>query len=547
MIPTAAPRSQPPNWIYLGFILLIAGLFAYNHRFIQDDAYISFQYAKHFALGQGLVWYPGSTEFGYTSFLFTVGVGLLMKLGIAEEAAALAISVPAFFGAIATTFAIARRLSFSTVAPILAVVALATHPTFTAYATGGLETSLQTFLVLATYYEYVRWMQSGDRWPIRWLGTFAAFALLTRLDSALLLLPVYVGLGVSVLRRRDYASLGLWLEGVWQPLIAVGGLLAFDTVYYGQPFPTTFYAKVDGGWHWQGGIAYLASYARSRALLPVGAMMLLLGTAIRRHGHLAYALLWLCPILIWLAYIIKIGGDFMEFRLLVPILPFCYLLAASLLGPLTTFRARWTAVLMGVVILAGNIIQRTYFVDGIDVNMIESTVHLNSWVKGEPANWSEVGKVLRRLFFTGASSDVKIAVTAAGAIPYYSDLPAVDMHGLNTRGVLVHGSHHMDRPGHRIQATLPWMQEQGVNLVIGHPSFVSLSPGQHAPPQATASYFSSRPPFLVLIPVNPRRCVVATYLNRHETVEARLREGSIFRYPVDGAGNEHAGVNIVAQ
>ncbi len=39
---------------------------------LQDDAYISFRYAKNAALGHGLVYNPGEPVEGYTNFLWTV-------------------------------------------------------------------------------------------------------------------------------------------------------------------------------------------------------------------------------------------------------------------------------------------------------------------------------------------------------------------------------------------------------------------------------------------------------------------------------------------
>ena len=45
---------------------------AWNLRFVQDDAYISFRYAENLALGRGLVWNEGERVEGYTNFLWTV-------------------------------------------------------------------------------------------------------------------------------------------------------------------------------------------------------------------------------------------------------------------------------------------------------------------------------------------------------------------------------------------------------------------------------------------------------------------------------------------
>src|ERR1700728_1695093 len=105
--------------IALGVIACIAAYCAYIHHFIQDDAFIAFRYARHFAQGQGLVWQPGSDEYGYTNFLFALLVAFLMKLGFEADAAAFIISIPTYFISLALTFFISRATARSRLAPLV--------------------------------------------------------------------------------------------------------------------------------------------------------------------------------------------------------------------------------------------------------------------------------------------------------------------------------------------------------------------------------------------------------------------------------------------
>ena len=41
-------------------------------RFVQDDAFITYRYARNLARGEGLVFNPGERVEGYTNFLWTV-------------------------------------------------------------------------------------------------------------------------------------------------------------------------------------------------------------------------------------------------------------------------------------------------------------------------------------------------------------------------------------------------------------------------------------------------------------------------------------------
>jgi hypothetical protein len=77
--------------------------------------------------------------------------------------------------------------------------------------------------------------------------------------------------------------------------------------------------------------------------------------------------------------------------------------------------------------------------------------------------------------FSESANTVKIATTAAGAIPYYSRLPTVDMLGLNDKWVARNGPIVSSRPGHQKRATMEYLVKQNVNLVVGHPQVELIS------------------------------------------------------------------------
>src|SRR5262245_16319000 len=49
--------------------------------FLNDDAFISYRYAKNWVDGLGLVFNPGEHVEGYTNFLWTILIGVFVKLG----------------------------------------------------------------------------------------------------------------------------------------------------------------------------------------------------------------------------------------------------------------------------------------------------------------------------------------------------------------------------------------------------------------------------------------------------------------------------------
>ena len=522
--------------ILLVFVLCVAAWFAYIHQFIQDDAFISFRYAKNFAEGKGLVWYPGSDEYGYTNFLFTLLTGLLMKLGIGVPAAAFFISVPAYFGSIVVTFLIGRHISNTLWVPFFATMALATHLTFSAYATGGLETSLQTFFVLAAYYQFFLGIDSVQRRSLVLLGIFSALALLTRLDSALLLYPAYVILLVQVIER--WQAKGQDAKETVQNFIAACAiptgtvllLMLFCYLYYGYPLPNTFYIKIDSVWYLENGREFFTSYLKTQAYTP----LILLGIWLyiksgRPLKYWRHTIILLLPVTMWAIYILHIGGDFMEYRLLVPVLPFFYLMVFE--GILNGKATGRKCVGLGALLLVAALVHGRgyYYLPDLRPNTfsVVTLKMLQMQIGDKPNNWITVGQKLHKLFYTGQPDDVKIATTAIGAIGYYSELPAVDQLGLNTRDIVIHGKPYTNRPGHRTKITTEYMRAQGVNLVIDHPLYVNRPRLCNDLPRWPYHENVPLSP-MVFIPIDGGRFLLAYYLTPHPRVEELLVNKRIF-------------------
>lgn len=515
-------------------ILAVAAVFAYRNFFLQDDAYIAFRYAAHFAAGDGLVWYPGSQEYGYTSFLFTFLTGLGLKTGMQAEIVAPLLSIPAYLASIALTFFIGRRISGSWAVPVISSLALATHLTFSAYATGGLETSLQTCLILAAYHRLICWRQLPPaRWHLAAIGLYAALAMLTRLDSVILLCPLYGALALSLGKQR-------LLQAIWAvalPLLCVGGLLWACNAYYGHPLPNSFYVKMDHGWPIGNGLLYLFSYVQAQGYLPL--YLIAFWLVLRRDADVIAPasynrLLVAAPLVIWLTYLLYIGGDFMEFRFLVPVLPFFYLLMSDLIMGKCSRSSKPVAAILLLLILYANDSQRHYFTASHNVNAagVESLETLDSMIRAREVNWPMAGKSLHRLFYTGRADDVKISVTAAGAIPYYSGLPVLDELGLNSLDVLHHAEPLPEqKPGHRLRATSDYIRGQRVNLMIGFPNFIHQSGNRYdCAPIPAVMYNAVKDTPIVFIPLENGYYLAAYYMNPHPAVDALIRSHTILRY-----------------
>ncbi len=546
------------HYLNTAVVFLIAAFFAHKNYFIQDDAYIAFTYARNFTEGHGLVWYPGSTEYGYTNFLYTLVTGIIMMAGIHPEYISAVLNFSAYILALWLVYQITLKSTNFRLAGFCAVLALATHHTFSAYASSGLETMVVTALVLGFYTSLI--FSYVDKNPFRiWqLALLASAALLTRLDSALLLFPGYIWIaiqsGLFSSPLKCLSQKGLWvMAGI--PTLAVLCLLGWAYSYYGYALPNTFYAKIPDGQSmiWLGKsfmLKYFSLHNYIPAYLAGFAALSMIWLAIRRQWQPLPPLLCLTIVIaMWLSYVVYIGGGFMEFRLLVPILPFFIIITTipiiriaqhsdSLQFPLH--------VGLGIVLitlLSSNMIydrnQKNKGMFGFP-GFIETTHHLDNWITA-PNGWINTGKSLHKLLHHSDHPPVSIATTAVGSIGYYSQLPITDLHGLNSRAVLNkykpfeyrpgrHRAPPPPRPGHTIIATDQLLESEGVNLNIFHPQTFCKQGQYYKHFHKKVRVFPYKLYRTIFIPLNKKCFVVADYRKTHPRIEKLLANGTILDY-----------------
>ena len=515
----ASPLAR--SWLWLAVAL--ASALAWSNRFLLDDAYIAFRYAANLAHGHGLVWNPGERVEGYTNFLWTLLLAGGIALHVDPAASSMALGMACFVGSLLATFELALRLTGSVQAAYLALLLLGTHYTFTAFATSGLETQMQCFLLVLTALAALPPRAAAVASEARLLGfsLLVAAALLTRLDSLLVAGPIALAVLVRTLtepRRDRAAALVLLLAPC---ALTVGTWLAWKRAYYGSFLPNTLLAKLPVAHAPVRAMRYLRAYVNSYLLAPLALAVVIGAPRLARAGGLQLGGLALL-ILFWAGYLLRIGGDFMEFRLLAPILPFAFVLASWALDSVVTvwpLRAGLVAIT-----LVGSWLHATRY-DRHPSGWIESVTRLAGHLERPAENWSGIGHALGRAF--GEGSSVSVATTAAGAIPYYSGLPAVDMLGLTDPWVVRHGVPLGDQPGHVRIAPLRYLIARRVNLLIAHP--IVLAPGEavtrlpHLGEPVGAQLVGRR---VLQIPIGSGYRVLAIYLTPHPAVDAAIaREG----------------------
>jgi arabinofuranosyltransferase len=305
---------------------LLLALFSYVfyvNAWIGDDAYITFRTIDNFVNGYGLRWNVAERVQAFTHPLWLMLVALFYRVTReplwTSYAISYALCVTALFG----VWARHRPRSQA----IVLVLLLLSSKAFMDYTSSGLENPLSYFLLVLFYQPFLREKFDGPiaRARILYYFLIGSLAFLNRQDSILLLAGPLAWLGIRALREhrlRALPVLALATAPAW-------GWELFSIVYYGFPFPNTYYAKmnmpgVPPSLLWRhGGFYLLNSVQFDPVTVCAIAAALLLAATSRRLRPALIAI----SILLHLLYVVSIGGDFMTGRFLT--LPF---LVAALLA-----------------------------------------------------------------------------------------------------------------------------------------------------------------------------------------------------------------------
>ena len=267
-----------------------------------DDAYISFRTIDNLVQGEGLVYNPGERVQAFTHPLWlllhvpfyaltgniyyvTIFLSMLLSLGTAAVVAR----------------TVGSRLAWGLV-PLLIILS----KSLTEYSSSGLENPLTHFLLACFAWVYLE--RRDHPRQLFWLGLLFALLFVNRMDAILLLFPA---LAWRSWQGRGWRALGLVALGML-PIVAWE---AFSVVYYGFPFPNTAYAKlgtgIGNGELSRAGLRYLFdSWKRDPLTLTFIVFGIGLGLRDRVTRPLAVGSL------LYLLYVLRIGGDFMSGRFL---------------------------------------------------------------------------------------------------------------------------------------------------------------------------------------------------------------------------------------
>lgn len=305
--------SQRGKRIVLFVLWILFTLIVTSNAWLGDDAYITFRTIDNFLSGYGLRWNIAERVQSYSHPLWMMALTVLSIVhnDIYHTSIYFSIALTAI-ASFALLFALSRSLTMS-----LAICgAMIFSKAFVDYSTSGLENPLTHFLIVAFYVIYFRFSKSPK--SIFAMYLIAGLAFLNRMDTILVLLPALARLLIYHRPSRNWKL----IAGAAAP-VAMWEFFSF--IYYGSLVPNTAYAKLGTGIPTselavQAAHYYLNSLLLDHLTLPFIIIGIVSHYAIRRKlGN---------PVVegavLYLIYIVKIGGDFMSGRFFaLPFLLIC--------------------------------------------------------------------------------------------------------------------------------------------------------------------------------------------------------------------------------
>ncbi|MBN1779918.1 hypothetical protein JW948_02235 [bacterium] len=417
-------------------ILLWAGiavlplLFFYSHvryymPFLSDDSLISLRYAERLLQGHGLTWTDGHRVEGYSNLLWVLCCAGLGALGFDLVAAARILGFLCMAGVPAAALFWFTK-AFPGRSPLFLLpgfAGFAFSGTMAIWAIGGLEQPLIAFLLawsLAFGLLMFRSKSGSGSWG--WLLSLCLGLLaVTRPDGPLFTAGIILSVWLNGLRTSTIKRM---IQIAALPVLFYGGQLIFRYIYYGEWVPNTALVKISpSDTHLAMGLRYVwLAFTTHLPLSLAGTVLIII--LIGRRQTRAAAMPLLMTAGIWLLYLVFIGGDiFLAFRHMVPVMT--VLVFILILGSVTLWdglaRPGWRTglVLAGLVTLAVFHGQQFRY-----ENRFNKKAVYERW------EWDgkTIGLFLRQVF---GSQQPLLAVDAAGALPFWSGLPCVDMLGLN--------------------------------------------------------------------------------------------------------------------
>lgn len=328
-----------PYWLPVVLLVVLYMLVITRRAWIGDDAFITLRTVDNFVSGHGPVYNVGERVQSYThplwmlllsAFYFFTREPFYTTLFISLVISSLAVLVLVF------GLGVDRR------GALFALVVLTLSNAYVDYSTSGLENGLTHLLLITFLAVFLRAASSPRKlWALSFI---AALGVVNRMDTGLLFLPA--------LLYEFWRTPATWRQRLVLGAAGMAPFLLwelFSLIYYGFLVPNTAVAKlnidVPTTALWQQGAIYLLESLRFD---PITLLVILVGMVAAVWGRQLRGLIIAAGALLYLVYLVNIGGDFMSGRFLTaPLLCMVVVIALQRLDQLSTEAA--AIALAGVV------------------------------------------------------------------------------------------------------------------------------------------------------------------------------------------------------
>jgi arabinofuranosyltransferase len=350
----AARHSRATGRLEIVLLLavsLLVLLLGWQMRWTSDDGFINFRIVENLLNGDGPVFTPGLRVEAGTSPLWLVLIAagsLLPWVGIEWSAVFLGIGLTAagfFFAGLGGGRLLAGRAPLVVPAGLLIAACL---PPFWDFASSGLETGLSFGWIGLSWWLCARCVDAhAPRSAYLWAAFVLGLGPLVRPDAAVVSV-VFITWLLVVHRSWRGRVLMVLAAGVLPIAYQI-----FRMGYFGLLVPNTAVAKESSRALWGRGITYLTDFADAYGLYTFAVLAALLLTVVlaslhgdrRATGLVVAALL---GAVIQILYVVRVGGDFMHARMLLP----ATFLALTTIAVVPLSR-RWTTATLALLALTG--------------------------------------------------------------------------------------------------------------------------------------------------------------------------------------------------
>ncbi len=338
-------RRSSPNCLHtdifdrkliLGICFLFFLVIVVKSSWIAEDAYITLRTVDNFVHGFGLRWNVAERVQVYTHPLW------MFLLSLFYAITGDSFLMPILLGVVlslVTVYFLGKKIAPSGLGIVFGIGLLTMSKAFIDYSTSGLENSLTHLLLVLFYVFFFNHGANGFTGRnLLILSFITALGVLNRMDTLLLYFPSLVFVMYQVLKRDDIFVV---LKNVFIGFIPFVIWSGFSLLYYGFLFPNTAYAKLNTGIPQfelvQQGMLYVLN---SISWDPVTLFVIFTACVIAWCQKVWKIRFVMCAIVLYIIYVVKIGGDFMSGRFFAA--PF--LVAVVILTSIFEEKRKWMYV-----------------------------------------------------------------------------------------------------------------------------------------------------------------------------------------------------------